>query len=109
MPRKKNLSLTRTVPAPLLGKSSGRPLGAKNVIAQETRRCFQQLIDANLPQLQEDILKLSPKDRCMVILRLAEFVLPKLQAIDLRAATESKVSIVANISRLIQADDETQQ
>lgn len=58
-----------------------------------------------MAQLQKDILSLTPRDRCEVIIKLAAFVLPKLQAIDLKTATEPRVTVVTALTKLIEQNN----
>ena len=41
------------------------------------------MISDNLEQMQKDLEALSPKSRLEMIVKLSQFVLPKLQAVDL--------------------------
>lgn len=62
-------------------KTGGRTKGAQNKITKEIKEVFKEIIECNLSQLEADILELSPKERIDVILKISEFVLPKLQRV----------------------------
>jgi predicted lipase len=60
-------------------KTGGRAKGTPNKITTEIKDVFKQIIECNLSQIETDIMELNPKDRIDVILKLSEYVLPKLQ------------------------------
>lgn len=66
--------------ASMAGKVSSR-VGVPNKATNEVRRAFKQLVENNLPQMQSDLDSLEPKDRIKIILEMARFVLPTLQAV----------------------------
>ncbi len=59
------------------GNIAGRKKGTKNRTTYEIRLVLQNLLDSNLDQLNSDLAELSPKDRISVLLKLADFVVPK--------------------------------
>jgi hypothetical protein len=60
-------------------KTGGRAKGTPNKVTTEIKDVFKEIIECNLSQIETDIMELSPKDRIDVILKLSEYVLPKLQ------------------------------
>jgi hypothetical protein len=60
-------------------KTGGRGKGTPNKITTEIREFYKELIENNLEQLEADIMELSPKDRIEILIKLSEFVVPKLQ------------------------------
>jgi hypothetical protein len=52
------------------------------------------LLENNLPKLQSDIGSLEAKDRLYFLLKLSEFVLPKLQSIEMRESDSQKIRII---------------
>jgi predicted lipase len=60
-------------------KTGGRAKGTPNKVTTEIKDVFKQIIECNLSQIETDIMELNPKDRIDVILKLSEYVLPKLQ------------------------------
>lgn len=68
--------------ASLAGKKSTRK-GVPNRINHEVRKSFQLLVENNLERLQSDIDELEPKDRIKIILDMAKFILPTLQAVSI--------------------------
>lgn len=76
---------------------NGRPKGSENKINYEIREVFKELLDKHIDSISKDIEFLTPKDRINVLLKLSEFVIPKMRSIDFegRLSTEQyKVYIV---------------
>lgn len=63
------------------GNPNGRKKGQPNRNTIEIKTAIQKLLDTNVSQMESDLKKLSPKDRINVLLKLAEFVLPKIQPV----------------------------
>lgn len=63
-------------------RQNGRKPGTPNKATAKTRETFSALLENNLDRLQKDIDQLEPKDRIKAILELANFVLPKLKAVE---------------------------
>lgn len=61
----------------------GRPKGSLNKTTKDIRELFQSILDENLELINEDIKTLNPKDRILTLLKLSEFIVPKLKSIDL--------------------------
>lgn len=62
----------------------GRPKGAKNKSTTKVRNTFTSLLNKKLPQLENDIDALEPKDRVKVLFDLAKFILPTLKSQELK-------------------------
>jgi hypothetical protein len=58
---------------------NGRIPGATNRSNKIAREMFNNILELSLNQIEEDLRQLSPKDRLNVILKLAEFCVPKLR------------------------------
>lgn len=61
----------------------GTRKGVPNRINHEVRKSFQLLVENNLERLQSDLDELEPKDRIKIILDMAKFILPTLQAVSI--------------------------
>jgi len=61
------------------GNLNGRPKGTPNRSTSEIRNIFQSLLEENLSQMKADIKALEPKQRIDVLLKLTEFILPKVK------------------------------
>ena len=73
--------------AAVAGRKSSRA-GVSDKCTMQTREAFQKLVENNLPQLQQDLDSLDPKDRVKAIIQLASFILPKLAAVDVTTQGE---------------------
>lgn len=70
-----------------LGSKSSRK-GIPNKTTAETREAFSLLVSGNLPKIQEMIDRVAKEDPARaveLILKAAQFVLPRLQAVELKA------------------------
>jgi hypothetical protein len=67
----------------LFKKPPPRPKPSEGILTKPKtsflKDVFKQIIECNLSQIETDIMELNPKDRIDVILKLSEYVLPKLQ------------------------------
>jgi len=81
----------------------GRPKGTKNKVTTDLRELFNNVLESNMKQIQKDIEELSPKDRINVLLKVSEFVLPKLRSIE----TDGKFS-EANYSEYLRLKEENE-
>lgn len=63
-------------PGTVLNKK-GRPKGSKNLNTSELRALVNEFVSSELENTSELLVKLSPKDRLDVLIRLMNFVLPK--------------------------------
>lgn len=76
---------------------NGRPQGAQNKATGQIRAAFQQLIENNLQQLEADIKALEAKDRISLLIKISEFVLPKLQSMDITSQLELEYRHLENL------------
>jgi hypothetical protein len=63
------------------GNPTGRKRGKPNRSTAEIKTAFQNLLDANVDQMESDLKTLSPKERIHVLLKMADYVLPRIQSI----------------------------
>ena len=76
--------------ASMAGRISTRE-GVPNKTTNEVRKAFQQLVENNLPKMQNDLDSLEPKDRIKFMLDMAKFILPQLQSISIDDLREKEV------------------
>ena len=97
----------KTIGAGLAGP--GRPAGSPNRATAVVREAFATLVEANQSRLQEWLDRVAnenPRNAIDLYLRLAEFVLPKLQRVDLSSdALRGPISV--KVIRFSDADVST--
>lgn len=76
-----------------MAKRSDRT-GTPNKATAKVREAFKLLVENNLQQMQSDIDSLEPKERLGVIIQLAKFVLPQLQAVKIEDTKEHAPVII---------------
>lgn len=67
------------------GNPAGRPKGSPNVVREDIRIAYKELIEGNLKNLQKwirEIAKENPFRAAQLIIKLSDFVLPKLQSVE---------------------------
>ena len=67
---------------------NGRPKGSQNRTTSEIRAAFQQLVSNNIDTLQTDLESMEPEKRVLYIIKLSEFILPKLQSMTIENQIE---------------------
>ena len=72
--------------------STGRPKGSINKTTAELRLMINQIISTNLETIQDDIKKLTPKNRIDVIINLLQYVTPKMKTTNTNTEDEGKFS-----------------
>lgn len=68
------------------GNIAGRPKGTKDKSTKEIRERFNDLLENNLPNIEKWLTSTAEKDPAKaldLLLKLSEFVVPKLKAADL--------------------------
>lgn len=60
------------------GNPAGKPKGSKNRTTDEMRVFLQQVIDKNYEKLEEDLAKMSPSARWMIIEKMSKYFMPTL-------------------------------
>lgn len=60
-------------------KTGGREIGTPNKVTKCLRESIQIILDENTDQIRNDIKELNPKDRIEILLKFAEFIIPKMQ------------------------------
>lgn len=81
------------------GNPKGRTKGKPNKVTKRIRDFVARLIDKNRELLMEDIVSLKPKDRLMIIERLLQYVIPKMESqkaeISIENLTDADLSSIA--------------
>lgn len=66
----------------LKNKTGGRIKGTPNKVTKDIRESYQLLIEKSLDRLESDLMELTPKERIEVLIKLSEYVIPKLNKIE---------------------------
>jgi hypothetical protein len=69
------------------GNPEGRPKGAKDKAQADIKQAYQSLIEGNLSNIEKWLNEVATKDPGRAIdlmLRLSDFILPKLKAVELK-------------------------
>lgn len=92
------------------GNPKGRTKGKPNKVTKRIRDFVARLIDKNRELLMEDIVNLKPKDRLMIVERLLQYVIPKMESqkaeISIENLTDADLSSVAEYILTKIGDDE---
>lgn len=73
------------------GNPTGRPAGAKDKAQSEIKEAFQLLVEGNLLNIEIWLKKIAARDPAKaldLILKLAEFVLPKMKATEITSSID---------------------
>ena len=79
------------------GNPEGRPSGSKDKLNKEIREAFQNLVEGNLENIGIWLTATAEKDPAKALdflLKLSEFIVPKLKAMDLKTDMADNVIIV---------------
>ncbi len=78
-------------------KTGGRQKGTPNKTTSTLRTAISKIVNDyyNSETLLEDINQLKPKERVDIMEKLAAYVVPKLQSVDVNAEVKSKTNIVS--------------
>lgn len=83
------------------GNKKGRPTGSKDKAKTDIKQAYQSLVEGNLSNIENWLNEVATKDPAKAIellLRLSEFILPKMKATELKAdfGKEVKQVIIIN-------------
>jgi len=82
------------------GNPNGRPKGSPNKVTSDLREWVLELINGNRKQLKKDLLALEPKARWIVVEKLMQYTIPKMQSveakIDFDKLSDGQISTVIN-------------
>lgn len=90
-------------------KTGGRQKGTPNKTTSTLRTAISKIVNDyyNSDALLEDIEKLKPKERVDMMEKLAAYIVPKLQSVDVNAEVKSQTNIVsARLKEMGEKEDE---
>lgn len=83
-------------------KTGGRKKGSPNKVTAAIKDCFKKMLEdyTNSRTFMEDFASLEPKDRLMLVEKLASYVVPKMQSVAVEDVNKDKNSTVAMLIQL---------
>jgi len=66
-------------------KTGGREKGTENKVKKDVKQAFQTLVEGNLSNIEkwlQEVGKENPAKACEILLKLSEFIVPKLKSVD---------------------------
>lgn len=79
------------------GNPSGRPQGAKDKAQANIKQAYQSLVEGNLSNIETWLKEVASKDPAKALdfmLKISEFIVPKMKAVDLKTDYEDKTITV---------------
>jgi len=91
-------------------KTGGRLAGTTNKVTTEMKTWLKGLIDNNRQQIEKDLKSLEPKDRLLILERLMQYTVPKMQAvtaqIDLNCISDEQLNqIIYELTKNIENEN----
>ena len=86
-------------------KTGGRKKGTQNKVTALTKEIIADLTSKLQPMIMEDIEALDPKDRVAANIKLAEFVVPKPQRLDISLEGDNTITIEDKLLKLSREND----
>jgi len=86
-------------------KSKGRPKGSANKATSIVRQSFANLLEDNLPQLEQDLAELEPKDRIKLLLDLAKYVVPQLKSTEHKLDEDTSAVFNMSVKKFFKVDE----
>lgn len=96
------------------GRMGGRQKGTPNKATSTAREWLAALIDRNRPQIERDIMELTPMERVRIFERLLQYVVPRKQsvqaAVDISMLTDEQLdAVVSELTKNVDYGDEAGQ
>ena len=66
-----------------IANPNGRPKGSQDKVSRQIREMFRDLLKSNIPKIKEDLRNMTPKERVDCLIKISNFILPKLQAVSI--------------------------
>lgn len=83
-------------------KTGGRQKGSPNKVTAAIKDCFRKMLEdyTNSNTFMEDFASLEPKDRLLLVEKLASYVVPKMQSVAVEDVNKERNSTVAMLIQL---------
>lgn len=66
----------------------GRPKGSSNKLNDDVRKAYRDLVQGMIPVLEKDLKKMKPNERVNAIIKLSQYILPRLQSVEVSNESE---------------------
>ncbi len=89
------------------GNPAGRPTGSKDKTQQEIKQIFQQIVDGNVDNFQnwiDEVAKKNPEKAFDMIMKIMEFTLPKLKAVEMKGLEQREPITIVVTSQQAKRD-----
>jgi hypothetical protein len=70
------------------GNPNGKPIGSMNKTTKEIRESILKIVSKNIERFENDLDKLSSKDRVKIIVELIQYITPKVKTISYQETIE---------------------
>ncbi len=92
------------------GNPNGRPRGSTNKVTTEMKGFLTELIDDNRQQIKDDLQRLDPKDRLLILEKFMQYTIPKMQSVEAtidysKLSDEQLDNIITGITQGIEDDN----
>ena len=77
--------------------AAGRPAGKPNRVTSDLKKWIECLINRNLSKMENDLDKLEPKDRLVILERLLQYTIPKQQSISVEAQIQAEYEAISRM------------
>lgn len=88
-------------------KTGGRQKGTPNKTTKKVRDAISDVVNNyfNSDKFEKDIEKLDPKDRVSAIEKLASYVIPKLQSVNLEADAKVDMTLSNKLAEMAEEEE----
>lgn len=86
------------------GNPSGRPKGSPNKVTSNMRKWIDNFLQEKFPELQKGFEKLDHYQKWVIVEKLLQYTIPKMQAVSVEALVEAEMNSLAEL--LEKAPDE---
>jgi hypothetical protein len=86
------------------GNPSGRPKGSPNKVTSNMRQWIDNFLQEKFPELQKGFEKLDHYQKWVIVEKLLQYTIPKMQAVSVEALVEAEMNSLADL--LMKAPEE---
>jgi len=79
------------------GNPSGRPKGSPNKVTSNMRQWIDNFLQEKFPELQKGFEKLDHYQKWVIVEKLLQYTIPKMQAVSVEALVEAEMNSLAEL------------